>query len=509
MFIPFLLVEYPPLVDYPVHLSRQFILQNLESIPQLQVNYQLAWGIKPNLAMDLIVPILSIFLPLTLATKAFVMLSIALIVLGTLMLSKQIHGRIGVLPFASLLFVYNMALYEGHINYLFASGLMLVSFAVWLKLTDYSNRVQTASLSVLLIALFISHLFAMGLLCLCIFCYELAKAFTLRKFSIQPFLNLTIALVPLALLWLLKPAGPPSGGWDYGYDITTHIVALLSGAFFFDESDILTMICLCALFIVFAIVAFHKNTREGDKPFFLLVFALIIISPFVPETMMGGSRFVIRIPILIPFLILAIPPPAMISHRMSQYFLGTILILITCRTMNIANDWLSKNQDFSEFIAASQVISAGSRVIQARQESTGKVIFDMPYRHLTELLIPDKYIFVPHMAKIPDQQPIAPSKETASIDGGTASPITLKQLQDGSDPVISKTLLNTKMDGWQKPYWAFWPQNFDYLVFLHMREPQENPSPDHLKLIKAGSFFDIYQIQGRRLAFDYSTPNKQ
>jgi hypothetical protein len=495
LFIPFLLVEYPPLVDYPVHLSRQFILQNLESIPQLQENYQLAWGIKPNLAMDLIVPILSIFLPINLATKIFVMLSIALIIIGTLMLSKQIHGRVGLLPFGSLLFVYNMALWGGLVNYLFSMGLVLVSLALWLKLKGHSFGLQTIALSALCVTLFFSHLFGLALLGLCILCYELSQAFIQKKFSSRPFLIFILALFPSAIFWLLKPAGPPLSEWIWK-DKFSHVASLLSGAYFFEKSDVVFIFILCALFLLFFIFAFKKNQYIESKPFIPLVFTLILISPFIPDAMMGGYSVMIRIPVLIPFMILAILPPEIISHRLGKYFLVSTLLLLSLRSFNITDDWLSKNRDFSEYLEAAKIILPGSRVIQAWRNDNEKTAIELSYQHITELSIPNQYFFIPHMAKIPDQQPIAPSKQTAFIDGGTAAPISLSQLYDGIDLATSSRLLKTKMDGWQKPYWAFWPQNFDYLVFLHMREPQENPSPNHLKLIKAGSYFDIYKIQG-------------
>jgi len=48
----------PPLSDYVNHLSRMHVIAALERDPLLAKFYQVNWQIVPNLAMDLIVPVI-------------------------------------------------------------------------------------------------------------------------------------------------------------------------------------------------------------------------------------------------------------------------------------------------------------------------------------------------------------------------------------------------------------------------------------------------------------------
>src|SRR6185437_4042842 len=61
--LPLVLTRVPPLVDYPDHLARMWILLNRDDIPALARNYVIDWRLLPNLAMDLIVPALAQIMP--------------------------------------------------------------------------------------------------------------------------------------------------------------------------------------------------------------------------------------------------------------------------------------------------------------------------------------------------------------------------------------------------------------------------------------------------------------
>ena len=82
--LPVATIEYPPLVDYPNHLARCFILHNYE-IPRYFAEYVRVLQPIPNLAMDLIVPPLLGVLSTSLAGRIFLMLEIVLFVIGILL----------------------------------------------------------------------------------------------------------------------------------------------------------------------------------------------------------------------------------------------------------------------------------------------------------------------------------------------------------------------------------------------------------------------------------------
>src|SRR6266853_104807 len=61
---PLAWVSVPRLVDYPNHLARMWILLQNGKIPELADNYIVHWRLLPNLAMDLVVPLLAQIMPI-------------------------------------------------------------------------------------------------------------------------------------------------------------------------------------------------------------------------------------------------------------------------------------------------------------------------------------------------------------------------------------------------------------------------------------------------------------
>ena len=56
--LPLLSVTYPPLVDYPNHLARAHVLYHYADVPAYQARYYKVLEPIPNLAIDLVVPVL-------------------------------------------------------------------------------------------------------------------------------------------------------------------------------------------------------------------------------------------------------------------------------------------------------------------------------------------------------------------------------------------------------------------------------------------------------------------
>src|SRR5437667_8554931 len=79
---PLLWAAVPPLVDYPNHLARMWILAQNGTVPELAQNYVVAWRLLPNLAMDLIVPALAQIMPLEIAGRLFIALTMLSLVAG-------------------------------------------------------------------------------------------------------------------------------------------------------------------------------------------------------------------------------------------------------------------------------------------------------------------------------------------------------------------------------------------------------------------------------------------
>ena len=89
---PLLWASVPPLGDYPNHLANMAILAHIGP-PELHANYVFNWRPIPNLAMDMVVPLLARLLPLEVSGRLFIAATMILLVAGTAMLHRLLHGR--------------------------------------------------------------------------------------------------------------------------------------------------------------------------------------------------------------------------------------------------------------------------------------------------------------------------------------------------------------------------------------------------------------------------------
>ncbi|MBM3488403.1 MAG: hypothetical protein FJX67_17525 [Alphaproteobacteria bacterium] len=138
--VPLFAVETIPLDDYPNHLARMHILVEHARTPALQTFYDVRWAAFPNLAMELVVVPLAALVPVELAGRLFLAATLVLLVAGVAAVHRALTGRWSAWPAAAFLLLYNDTLLFGFVNYLFALGLALLSFAAWIALAAARRR---------------------------------------------------------------------------------------------------------------------------------------------------------------------------------------------------------------------------------------------------------------------------------------------------------------------------------------------------------------------------------
>src|ERR1700710_1672748 len=82
LLAPLLIVDVPPLLDYPNHLARVFVLAALPHDPVLARFYAAHWSIIPNRALDLVGPPLIAVLPVHVAGRVLIAAALLLPFLG-------------------------------------------------------------------------------------------------------------------------------------------------------------------------------------------------------------------------------------------------------------------------------------------------------------------------------------------------------------------------------------------------------------------------------------------
>ena len=501
---PLLWVRVPPLVDYPNHLARMWILVHSNEIPELASNYTVHWRILPDLAIDLVVSLLSWVMPVEQAGRVFIALTMLSLVGGTLTLHRVLHGRLETWPIWSILFVYNAALFWGFVNCLFATGIYLFAFSGWIATRHWRTGPRLLTFSAVASLLLLLHLFAFGLYCLSVASYELATPTHQRRPPLRRLVGwgaVCIQFVPGLMLWhaSLSHGGPTATG--YG-DLVFKLYAMMSPftfGFLPAPFDFFTG-AVISLFLLFAVATRSlKLVPEMRLP----LAAMILVAMMMPNRMSGSWLADIRLPVALPFVIIASTRFEASRKRVAAPVAATALIVLGLRVWTVSHAWLDYDRWFAEFRTASAVIPPGMRllIVEAPVAGQKQQLPGVPmtlakvqwvtFIHMAALAVIDRAAFFPYM--FTGWTTIDVTPRNAAVSQRVAVPMTPEELTESADPEQAKALETGPNFLGERPYWRNWPETFDFVLWVDFSKARK-PELKQLRRLASGSFFDIYGV---------------
>jgi hypothetical protein len=503
---PLLWVRVPPLVDFPSHLARMWILVHGSEIPALASNYGVHWRLVPDLAIDLIVPVFSMLMPVEQAGRLFVALTMLALIGGTATLHRAIHGRVGMWPVWAVLFVYNAELFWGFPN-LFASGIYLFVFAGWIATRHWRVGPRIATFAVVATLLCLLHLFAFALYALSVVSYEFGTRAELRRVSSRSFVAwaaVSFQFIPGLLVSYVSLGGPGRLSPGYDHPILSKLYALLTPFTFglvpagFD----FFLVPLCLLFLA---VAIGTRTLKLAPEMRLPVAAMIVASLLMPSVIGGGAFADIRLPVMLPFVIIASTRFGPLRNQVIFPIVAVALTVFGVRIWTVSQAWGDYDRWFAEFRSASTAIAPGARVLvvqsptelrkMPRIPESFAVLQERLFHHMPSLAVIDRAAFLPSVFTGRLTLEVTPRNRQISQLGGW-DPITPELLMESVDPGRAQpgdSALNSTNLLIEPPYWRNWPQTFDFVLWIDFGDASK-PELRELHPVASGSFFQIYQV---------------
>jgi hypothetical protein len=505
---PLLWASVPPLVDYPNHLARMWILVNAGRIPELASNYAAHWRLLPNLAMDLIVPALALVMPVELAGRLFIALTMLALLGGTVALHRALQGRVGLWPLCSLLFIYNTALFWGLLNFLFGAGAYLLAFSGWIATRHWRIAPRIAAFSAIATLLFILHLFAFGLYGLSIMSYELGSRLRQQGRSIENLVSWVLTglqFIPAIGLWLwllVTATGAEPTYTAYG-SVIDHIYALIAPVTFGKPAPIDIVFIACfGLFVIYVVNRRSlKILPEMRLPLLVLAVAAILI----PNWLSGSWLADVRLPVILPFVFIASTRLERAGGRVVRLFATAAVVLLATRVWAISETWYDYDLHFAEFRATSRVIPRGARLlfVEGTMPEAYRQIPSVPavlasrwertFSNMEALAVIDRAAFIPGLFLT--WTPVSPTARNAGLFSTSLPPpdLTPEMLLQGSGASSNEQLASSSDRTDALGYWQDWPKDFDFVLWIDFGRPPPSPV-DHLQLSASGSFFRIYRV---------------
>ncbi len=364
--LPLWVVHVPPLGDYLSHLAAVALLEDLRLGGFVAKHYAIGSVVVPDILFDVVVGGLGLLLPLELAGKLFILLTFVLLVGGTLLLHRTIHGRLSLWPLVAALLLYNWIFLFGFMSYVAGVGVMLVALALWLRSAQRPWPLRLLLGAGLATTLFFCHLVVLALYAACIAGFELDLALRERRLGAAAGRLLVGAAsfaVPAILYLLASPTREVARGritFDGVQKLLSLLVTLTSGV---RSADLLTLLVL-GLACLLGAVAFHLRLPRGPA-FALLLMAVVFAA--APDEVVPAAYIDSRIPIAIFFVAIAavdIRPRRLVMARLVGTLLATLFLV---RVALVTRQWAGFEGMVRAYEAAFAVVPDGATLVAARQ----------------------------------------------------------------------------------------------------------------------------------------------
>jgi hypothetical protein len=398
---PIWIVTYPPLVDYPNHLARGYILYHLADVPDFAEHFETSYLTTPSLAMDGFMLALQPVCDVRLAGKLFLTLTLWLWLSGWHALGWAIHGRATWLALGGALFAYHSMFLYGFTNFSFGLGLFLWAAAAWMFWRRAWSWPRLLLMTSLALGCYFSHMAAYLFLAGTVLAVTGWEALMQRKITRPLLLGLLPILVPAA--FFLR-GGSGGGGivWNTLQGKLIGALCLLRG---YDRRIDLAFIAATVVFAVLFLVWSRRLQANGGV--LLAGLGCVVMFLVGPVEIFGGSPADARfLPPASALVVLSLD--CELPRRKALGLLGTFLCLVVFRYCLIAAYWRTFDADLGEQVALFEHFPRGAKVYpivrvagDADEQKLGVASF-----HAINYAVLDRHIYVPHLLAFPGQQPL-------------------------------------------------------------------------------------------------------
>jgi hypothetical protein len=486
---PLWCVQNPSMPDYPAHLASFWLIGGGDG----GSFYHLQWRFVPNLASEILVPLLARITGLVVATKLFLTAAIFLWVLGPGAVHRALYGRTGVAPLFGAFFAYNANFIWGFFNYDFSAGLAFALFAAWIATDGRNGVARLAGFATAITALYFCHIFAVATLLLMITGFEVAQNIRIEARDLSALARraarVALLYAPAAFAFLfLKPRSEGDAGVQFNLADTMvdRFESLIQHAF--DQpAYVLPIVLFAGLGVALVLRKARLHPAMWGTLALLLVAALS-----APEWAMGGWAVHLRLPAIFGAMLFAsaeLRMPVGIRAALT----ALVLVVIGWTSAALAHNWRGYDRQYQEFDAALTHIPRGSRLLTVLDGNAIGERSDQPYWHMAEFAVPARGAFTPLMFTTNGQHVVQLNPPYERFAAATA--------QQGSPPDIDE--LNFLARGATDqdedirdifPYLTYFQCHFDIAVVVHL-DGHQSAIPPMLRLRHAGSFFSLYDIR--------------
>lgn len=408
---PFCLSSPLPLSDYPNHVARMHIIANLANSADLARYYFVEWEFIPNLAMDLLVPLLIPALSAEAASLLFAALSLFMMASGAIVLHRKLYGRWSLVPFLAFFLLYNRHFLWGFLNYLFTVGLGLWVLAAHIHLRQSGRLFRIVLFTVLSLILMVSHLHAFASYAILVGGYELSIAWRNRQnFPWGDLLTSAAQFVLPAILFVtLSSTGRASEiKWSSPMDKLAGMLDMVNNYnLSLDIATFTILFTLVAIGLARRQLSIHRDLR-------LPLAALFIIYLCLPRLIFASFGADRRLLVMVALVFVAALDIRVESARVRTMLMFSIATLFIARIGVLSVNWNNAQKTYRPILAAIDKLPTGVRVAVICGGDLFPYLQNPPLEHVPNMAVISKNVYMNTLFAEPGKQVLR------SVYGSTA-----------------------------------------------------------------------------------------
>jgi len=347
------------------------------------------------------------------------------------------------------------------------------------------------------LALYLCHLFALGLYALGLLAYELYRLSTIygsaprsqrrALFPLIDFVATGVPFLPVLPLLLMSPT------WGLRGVFSWELAGKLDGLVFVVEAY-----SHAAAIILTGIVAFAAGwaIRQRALKFHPFGFVLLAVGGLayfaMPRVIFDTYMADQRMPIAFAFMAVACAHINMHHQQVRRGFATVLVLLLAIRVFEVETVWTDMSRVTTSFRESTRHIAHGAKVLVAYADpNAGDDANDQPLVHAASLAVIDRAALVATNFTVPGKQVLRVRPEFRDM----------VDTKDGTPPSVDDLMEVAEEAGAENSaYWRRWTTDYDYLYVLFTDSNYENPDPALLSSVYVGDRFVLYRLNRSQLA---------
>jgi hypothetical protein len=398
-------VRFPPLLDYPNHLARAFILAHLRDPAYSFGNWFRAdWGAYPYLGMDASLAFLGRLLPIETAGQVFLSLCVLALPAAAWFFLRQVHaGDDAAAPWA-LLIAFNVFFLEGFLNFDLSLAVGLFALGLWLRWLAQPGTWRWIAALVAFTALYFTHLIGFGLSGLILIAYLALSGRPLRDWIWSG----ALALPGFAFYLHSSRAGMSANKIIFhGLDDKLDSLQM----FLHGYSPALDWISLAALGAWF-LAAWWRNAEFRWNGRWLLIAAfLFALFWVIPWMWADGSDLDIRV---FPYLFVAILASARAGRR-ARWLAVIPLLLFAARTIDTTRHFAAAQPELAGLAQSFDAVPRNALVLPIVEGDQDPI--ERPFTHFWGYGVIRRGWFAPYLMDVAGETPMRIIHDSYTPDG--------------------------------------------------------------------------------------------